>query len=283
MGTEHLLKQDHDWPHSLPIMFSRQALSLRASARKTVAARSAIQQQTRKLSIHEYLSVKLLNQYGVLTPESKAAHSPEEAYEVAKSFPTNELVIKAQVLAGGRGKGHFDSGLQGGVKMIESPEEARDLAKQMIGSKLITKQTGAGGRLCNAVMLARRIQPTHEYYLAILNDRGLGGPALVASARGGMNIEDVARDEPDAIITHPINFENGLNPAEGKEIAQKLGFKDDKAQEQAADIMAKLYKLFKETDATQVEAAEYGLNFIKLDGNIGCLVNGAGLAMATMD
>jgi len=327
--TEHLLKQDHDWPHSLPIMFSRQALSLRASARKTVAARSAIQQQTRKLSIHEYLSVKLLNQYGVLTPESKAAHSPEEAYEVAKSFPTNELVIKAQVLAGGRGKGHFDSGLQGGVKMIESPEEARDLAKQMIGSKLITKQTGAGGRLCNAVMLARRIQPTHEYYLAILNDRGLGGPALVASARGGMNIEDVARDEPDAIITHPINFENGLNPAEGKEIAQKLGFKDDKAQEQAADIMAKLYKLFKETDATQVEinplsetaegvmcmdaklgfdenaefrqakvfemrdktqedsaeveAAEYGLNFIKLDGNIGCLVNGAGLAMATMD
>merc|ERR1711977_817717 len=315
MGTEHLLKQDHDWPHSLPIMFSRQALSLRASARKTVAARSAIQQQTRKLSIHEYLSVKLLNQYGVLTPESKAAHSPEEAYEVAKSFPTNELVIKAQVLAGGRGKGHFDSGLQGGVKMI--------------GSKLITKQTGAGGRLCNAVMLARRIQPTHEHYLAILNDCGLGGPALVASARGGMNIEDVARDEPDAIITHPINFENGLNPAEGKEIAQKLGFKDDKAQEQAADIMAKLYKLFKETDATQVEinplsetaegvmcmdaklgfdenaefrqakvfemrdktqedsaeveAAEYGLNFIKLDGNIGCLVNGAGLAMATMD
>merc|ERR1712225_68263 len=120
MGTEHLLKQDYDWPHSLPIMFSRQALSLRASARKTVAARSAIQQQTRKLSIHEYLSVKLLNQYGVLTPESKAAHSPEEAYEVAKSFPTNELVIKAQVLAGGRGKGHFDSGLQGGVKMIET-------------------------------------------------------------------------------------------------------------------------------------------------------------------
>jgi len=178
-------------------------------------------------------------------------------------------------------------------------------------------------------MLARRIQPTHEYYLAILNDRSLGGPALVASARGGMNIEDVARDEPEAIITHPINFEKGIAPAEGKEIAKKLGFKDDKAQEQAADIMAKLYKLFKDTDATQVEinplsetaegvmcmdaklgfdenaefrqekvfslrdksqedaaeveAAEYGLNFIKLDGNIGCLVNGAGLAMATMD
>lgn len=287
------------------------------------------QQQIRKLSIHEYLSMQMLNEYGVRTPESKAAKTPDEAFQAAKSFGTNELVIKAQVLAGGRGKGHFDSGLQGGVQMIESPEQARDMAKQMIGSNLITKQTGAGGRLCNAVMLARRIKPTHEYYLAILNDRALGGPALVASARGGMNIEDVARDEPDAIITHPINFENGLDASEAKDIAKQLGFKDDKAQEQAGEIMQKLYKLFKDTDATQVEinplsetaegvmcmdaklgfdenaefrqskvfelrdktqedqaeveAAEYGLNFIKLDGNIGCLVNGAGLAMATMD
>ncbi|KAK9894654.1 succinyl-CoA synthetase beta chain SSC-beta [Cystobasidium minutum MCA 4210] len=294
-----------------------------------MALQGAAQQQTRKLSIHEYLSAGLLNEYGVKTPEFRAAKSPEEAYNAAKQFDTNELVIKAQVLAGGRGKGHFDSGLQGGVKMIESPEEARDLAKQMIGSKLITKQTGAGGRLCNAVMLARRIQPTHEYYLAILNDRSLNGPALVASARGGMNIEDVARDEPEAILTHPINFENGLSDSEAKEIAVQLGFKDDKAQREAAEIMQKLYKLFKDTDATQVEinplsetaegvmcmdaklgfdenaefrqekvfslrdktqedaaeveAAEYGLNFIKLDGNIGCLVNGAGLAMATMD
>ncbi|GAA5857375.1 hypothetical protein JCM8547_002250 [Rhodosporidiobolus lusitaniae] len=305
--------------------------SLRAVARSNVVRPSAVGNQRRNLSIHEHLSMGLLNQYGVPTPKSKAAFSAKEAKEVAQNFGADKLVIKAQVLAGGRGKGHFDgpNGLKGGVHMVDSPEQAEKYAEQMIGKKLITKQTGAAGRICNAIMLAERRQPTHEYYVAILNDRGLGGPALVASRQGGMNIEDVARDDPSAIITTPIPFEEGLSNELSLEIAEKLGFKPESRQ-QAADIFQKLYKIFKEKDSTmieinplaeveggdvlcmdakfgfdenaefrqedifklrdttqeaasEVEAAKYGLNFIKLDGSVGCLVNGAGLAMATMD
>ncbi|KAL8279883.1 hypothetical protein RQP46_007733 [Phenoliferia psychrophenolica] len=308
--------------------------TLRSAGRGRVAkslAANASQQQRRNLSIHEYMSMNLLNEYGVPTPKSKSAHSAKEAFEVAKNFGADRLVIKAQVLAGGRGKGHFSGpdGLQGGVQMVDSPEQAQKYAAQMIGRSLITKQTGAAGRACNAVMLAERRNPTHEYYVAILNDRGIGGPALVASRQGGMNIEDVARDDPSAIITVPIDFENGLSHEVAAETAKTLGFEPANV-DKAADIFVKLYKLFKEKDATQieinplaeveggdvlcmdaklgfdenaefrqeavfslrdltqedpseVEAAKFGLNFIKLDGSIGCLVNGAGLAMATMD
>jgi succinyl-CoA synthetase beta subunit len=200
----------------------------------------------------------------------------------------------------------------------------------MINAKLITKQTGAAGRLCNAVMLAERRDPAHEYYVAVLNDRARQTPVLVASNQGGMNIEEVAAKDPNAIITTPINFENGLSDAEAHDLAKKLGFSSEDATKQAAGIFQKLYKIFKDKDATQieinpmaetkdgavlcmdakfgfddnaefrqqdvfamrditqedsaeVEAQKYNLNFIKLDGNIGCLVNGAGLAMATMD
>ncbi|KAM0749798.1 succinate-CoA ligase [Meredithblackwellia eburnea MCA 4105] len=308
--------------------------SIRTAGRARVSkslAINAAQQQRRNLSIHEYLSMNLLNDYGVPTPKSKAAHSAKEAYEVAKNFGADKLVIKAQVLAGGRGKGHFDgpNGLKGGVQMVDSPEQAQKFAEQMIGHKLITKQTGAAGRVCNAIMLAERRKPTHEYYAAILNDRGLGGPALVASRQGGMNIEDVARDDPSAIITVPIDFDAGLSKELAVETAKKLGFEPSNV-DKAADIFIKLYKLFKDKDATQieinplaeveggevlcmdaklgfdenaefrqeavfklrdttqeaaseVEAAKYGLNFIQLEGSIGCLVNGAGLAMATLD
>ncbi|KAA1084334.1 hypothetical protein PGT21_024757 [Puccinia graminis f. sp. tritici] len=284
--------------------------------------------QTRQLSIHEYMSMGLLNEYGIPTPISKAAKTPQEAHKIAESFG-KPMVIKAQVLAGGRGKGHFEGrdGLKGGVQMVDTPEQALQYAKQMIGHKLITKQTGAAGRICNAVMLAEKREPSHEYYVAILNDRSLNGPALVASAQGGMNIEEVAAKDPSAIHTFPIDFQNGLSKQEGVEIAKTLGIKDHSA---AADIFINLYRLFKDKDATQieinplaetkdgavlcmdaklgfdenaefrqekvfqlrdrsqedpteVEAAKYGLNLIKLDGNIGCLVNGAGLAMATMD
>ncbi|KAH9811656.1 hypothetical protein DFH28DRAFT_981663 [Melampsora americana] len=284
--------------------------------------------QKRHLSIHEYLSMGLLNEYGIPTPASKAAKDPQEAFNIVKQSG-KPMVIKAQVLAGGRGKGHFEgpNGLKGGVQMVDSPDQARDFAAKMLGQKLITKQTGAGGRICNAVMLAERREPSHEYYVAILNDRSLNGPALVASSQGGMNIEEVAAKDPNAILTYLIDFHNGLTQAQGIEVAKKLGIKDEAA---AADIFIKLYKLFKDKDATQieinplaetkdgavlcmdaklgfdenaefrqaevfklrdrsqedateVEAAEYGLNLIKLDGNIGCLVNGAGLAMATMD
>lgn len=200
----------------------------------------------------------------------------------------------------------------------------------MLNAKLITKQTGAGGRLCNAVMLAERRDPSHEYYVAVLNDRARQTPVIVASSQGGMNIEEVAAKDPDAIITVPIDFEKGLSDSEAADLANKLGFGTNKAKKEAADIFQKLYKIFKDKDATQieinpmaetkdgavlcmdakfgfddnaefrqqdvyalrdvsqedpaeVEAQKYNLNFIKLDGNIGCLVNGAGLAMATMD
>jgi succinyl-CoA synthetase beta subunit len=200
----------------------------------------------------------------------------------------------------------------------------------MLHAKLITKQTGAGGRLCNAVMLAERRDPSHEYYVAVLNDRARQTPVIVASSQGGMNIEEVAAKDPDAIITIPIDFEKGISDSEAADLANKLGFGTDKTKKEAADIFQKLYKIFKDKDATQieinplaetkdgavlcmdakfgfddnaefrqhdvyalrdvsqedpaeVEAQKYNLNFIKLDGNIGCLVNGAGLAMATMD
>ncbi|KAG1716349.1 hypothetical protein ID866_833 [Astraeus odoratus] len=293
-------------------------------------ARTTQPSQRRCLSLHEYQSVQVLNSYGIPTPKGIPAKTPEEAYSVAKDFGINELVIKAQVLAGGRGKGKFDNGFQGGVHVIHSPAQAKEYASKMIGSKLITKQTGAAGRICNAVMLAERRDPAHEYYVAVLNDRVTQGPVLVASNQGGMNIEEVAAKDPNAIITTPINFEKGVDPAVALDLAKKLGFKDETAQQEAADIFVSLYKLFRDKDATQieinpmaettdghvlcmdaklgfddnaefrqkdifalrdisqeepseVEAQKANLNFIKLDGSIGCLVNGAGLAMATMD
>ncbi|KAI0076261.1 succinate-CoA ligase, partial [Panus rudis PR-1116 ss-1] len=302
-----------------------------ASLRKAPSVVRAVSAgQKRFLSIHEYQSVNLLNSYGVPTPKSIPAKTPEEAYEAAKRFGSSGCVIKAQVLAGGRGKGKFDNGLQGGVHLVQTPEQAKDYASKMLGAKLITKQTGAGGRVCNAVMLAERRDPTHEYYIAVLNDRATGGPVLVASSQGGMNIEEVAAKDPSAIITTPIHFEKGLSQEEALSIAKKLGFKSEAAEKEAASIFINLYKIFKDKDATQieinplaetsdghvlcmdakfgfddnaefrqadifalrditqedpaeVEAQKANLNFIKLDGNIGCLVNGAGLAMATMD
>ncbi|CAE6433426.1 unnamed protein product [Rhizoctonia solani] len=299
------------------------------NARSAVRPVRAFAGQVRSLSIHEYQSMELLNAYGIPTPASKAAKTPQEAYEVAKNFGKDGLVIKAQVLAGGRGKGRFDTGLQGGVHKVSSPDEAKDFASKMIGSKLITKQTGAAGRICNAVMLAERRDPTHEYYVAVLNDRNTGSPVIVASAQGGMNIEEVAAKDPSAIITTPVDYKNGLSKDSALELAGKLGLKGQQA-EGAAEIFINLTKIFREKDATQieinpmattadgavlcmdakfgfddnadfrqkdvfalrdvsqedpteVEAAKYNLNFIKLDGNVGCLVNGAGLAMATMD
>ncbi|EPS99121.1 hypothetical protein FOMPIDRAFT_1124906 [Fomitopsis schrenkii] len=302
-----------------------------ASLRKAPSlARVASAGQRRLLSIHEYQSVKLLNSYGIPTPKSIAAKSPEEAFEAARQFGSTGCVIKAQVLAGGRGKGKFDNGFQGGVHIVSSPEQAKEFATEMLGSKLITKQTGAAGRICNAVMLAERENASHEYYVAVLNDRNTEGPVLVVSAQGGMNIEEVAAKDPSAIITTPIDFERGLSKPKALDVAKKLGFASEAAVNEAADIFINLYKIFKEKDATQieinplgetadgrvlcmdakfgfddnaefrqkdvfalrditqeepseVEAQKANLNFIKLDGNIGCLVNGAGLAMATMD
>jgi len=238
-------------------------------------------------------------------------------------------VIKAQVLAGGRGKGTFESGLKGGVRLIYSSTEARMFAEKMLGQKLITKQTGAGGRICNAVYIVEREYARREYYFAILMDRKTQGPVLVASSQGGVDIESVAAENPNAIITESVDIIKGLSIDQARSLAKKVGFAQTYVDD-AAETMLKLYKMFMEKDCTlveinpmaisssgsvvcmdakinfddnaefrqpevfklrdptqedprEVEATKFNLNYIGLSGSIGCLVNGAGLAMATMD
>jgi succinyl-CoA synthetase beta subunit len=248
---------------------------------------------------------------------------------VAVSLDTEDLVIKAQVLAGGRGKGTFESGLKGGVRLIYSSTEARMFAEKMLGQKLITKQTGAGGRICNAVYIVEREYARREYYFAILMDRKTQGPVLVASSQGGVDIESVAAENPNAIITESVDIIKGLSIDQARSLAKKVGFAQTYVDD-AAETMLKLYKMFMEKDCTlveinpmaisssgsvvcmdakinfddnaefrqpevfklrdptqedprEVEATKFNLNYIGLSGSIGCLVNGAGLAMATMD
>lgn len=239
------------------------------------------------------------------------------------------MVIKAQALTGGRGKGVFDSGLKGGVKLISSPYEAKMYAEQMLHHKLITKQTGAAGKEVTAVYIVEREFVRREAYVAVLMDRGTQGPIIVASSQGGMDIEGVAKDTPEAIHSFKVDIHEGVTDKLATEVASVLGF-SDKAVPEAAETIKDLYKVFRERDAVQIEinplsettehqvlamdaklnfddnaafrqpeifswrdlsqedpeevrASKSNLNFIKLDGNIGCLVNGAGLAMATMD
>jgi len=290
----------------------------------------------RNLNIHEHMSVDLLREFGVTVPAGKVAYSAEEAVKLAKELPSEETVVKAQVLAGGRGKGHFDNGFNGGVHICYGENDVHRVASKMIGANLITKQTGEEGRPCEKVFLCERKFPRREYYCSITMDRGMGdanskfGPVLVASAAGGMNIEEVALETPDAIVKHYIDMKTGITDAEAADIAKRVGFPSADAEAQAAKFFQKLYELFTAKDCTTVEinpmsldvdgtimamdakvnfddnaefrhpelfklrdwsqedqreavAAEADLNYIGLDGKIGCLVNGAGLAMATMD
>ncbi|KAL9097993.1 MAG: hypothetical protein Q9163_006254 [Psora crenata] len=305
------------------------AAALGAAKQQTAIVRNSALQQKRFLSIHEYLSANLLKSYGVGVPKGEVARSAAEAEKIAQEIGGDDMVIKAQVLAGGRGKGTFDNGLKGGVRVIYSPTEAKMFADQMIGHKLITKQTGAAGRLCSTVYICERKFARREFYLAILMDRQSQAPVIIASSQGGMDIETVAKESPEAIITTNIDINEGVTDDIARNITTDLGFSEH-CIEDAKDMIQKLYKVFMEKDATQIEinplsetsdhqvlamdaklnfddnaefrqkevfawrdrtqedadevkAAESGLNFIKLDGDIGCLVNGAGLAMATMD
>lgn len=262
-------------------------------------------------------------------PKGYAATTPQGAFDAAKKLGTTDLVIKAQALTGGRGKGHFDNGFQGGVKLCSSPEEAKELAEKMLNHKLITKQTGAAGKEVTAVYVVERRDARTEAYLAILMDRSTQLPMIVASAQGGMDIEGVAAKDPDAIKTFSIDLKTGVTDKLATEIASVLGYTDEAIPE-AAKAVQNLYRVFSEKDCTQVEinplsetpdhqvlamdaklgfddnaefrqkdvwswrdptqedpeemeASKFGLNFIKLDGNIANIVNGAGLAMATMD
>merc|ERR1712186_64011 len=285
--------------------------------------------QKRNLSVHEHVSMALLQEAGVPVPKFGVAKSAAEARKIAEEIASNDLVVKAQVLAGGRGKGSFKGGYKGGVQLVYNPDEVEAASKGMIGDYLTTKQTGEDGRICNSVMVTERKYTRKEYYIAIMNERAFNGPVIIASSEGGVNIEETAEKNPDAIVKFPIDVMEGLSKEGALEVAQKLGINPAK-HEDVANTLLNLYNLFLTKDASMVEinpfaednignfvcldaklkfddnaefrqkavfdqrdwtqedarevaAAEYNLNYIALDGDIGCMVNGAGLAMATMD
>ncbi|GBP63247.1 Succinate--CoA ligase subunit beta, mitochondrial [Eumeta japonica] len=286
-------------------------------------------QQVRHLNVHEYISYTLLRDNGIPVPKFNVAKTKEEAIKFAQDLNSKDIVLKAQVLAGGRGKGAFKNGLKGGVRMVESPEVAGEIASKMLQQYLVTKQTGAGGRICNMVMVTERKFPRREYYIAIMMERSFNGPVIIASSQGGVNIEDVAAENPDAITYEPIDIVTGITDDQVKRVVEKIGL--GHRLEQTCDMIKSMYDLFLKKDALlievnpyaedvltseyfcldakfrfddnaefrqkelfdlkdisqedpkEIEAAKYGLNYIALDGNIGCMVNGAGLAMATMD
>ncbi|KAF2074390.1 hypothetical protein CYY_004286 [Polysphondylium violaceum] len=290
---------------------------------------SSTKYQVRHLNLHEYQSKLLMDRFGVNTQKWRVINKASDAPKAASEL-TGELVVKAQVHAGGRGKGTFiETGFKGGVHLCKTGAEAQRLAGEMLNKHLVTKQTAAEGTLVQNVMIAESVDPKRELYFAILMDRKYGGPVIVASQKGGVDIEQVAEEDPAAIIKEPVDIVKGITDAQTKKLAEQLGFTGSKIAD-AQNQMKNLYQLFIKTDATQVEvnpfaettdgkiyamdakinfddnasfrqkevfemrdtaeedpreveATKYGLNYIGLDGNIGCMVNGAGLAMATMD
>ncbi|MGF1656918.1 MAG: ADP-forming succinate--CoA ligase subunit beta [Verrucomicrobiales bacterium] len=281
------------------------------------------------MNIHEYQARELLEQFHAATSPGKVAASTEEAQAATKLLEGKPVVVKAQIHAGGRGKGSFTNGFQGGVHVCDTPEKAVEIAGKMLGQTLVTHQTGPEGRLVRRVLLAEAVEIERELYFAILIDRALGTPVVVASTEGGMDIEAVADKTPEKIFRVAIPAGLGLQPFQARAIAKDLGL-DGKLLGAAADLFLKLAKLFMECDASmveinplvvskdqrvlaldaklnfddnalyrqpgilamrdpeeedprEVEASKYHLNYIGLDGSIACMVNGAGLAMATMD
>ena len=284
------------------------------------------------MNIHEYQAKELLAKYGVPVPAGYPALSVEEAVAAAAKLPGPLWVVKAQIHAGGRGKGKFKElgpDAKGGVRLAKSIDEVRDHAAEMLGKTLVTIQTGPHGKQVQRLYVTDGVDIAKEYYLALLVDRESGRVALVVSTEGGMDIEAVAHDSPDKIETLAIDPATGLMPHHGRAVAAALGLTGDLAK-QAGKVVAKLYDAFVGTDASQIEinplavtdkgellvldakvgfdnnaefrhpdlaqlrdlteedpmeieASKYDLAYIKLDGNIGCMVNGAGLAMATMD
>lgn len=281
------------------------------------------------MNIHEYQAKELFEKFGVPSPNGKVAGSAAEAKAAAEEIGGGNYVVKAQVHAGGRGKGTFKNGFQGGVHLTTDANEIGEIAGKMIGETLVTKQTGDEGKLVRKVMVAESVDIKHEYYLSILMDRATSRPVIVASVEGGMDIEEVAENRPEKIIKQFIHPLAGLQGYEVRQLVKGLGLAKD-AGKQFAKLLTNLYKLFIESDCAMVEinplvettdgrilaldakfgfddnalyrhpdidayrdkdeedprevaAAEYELNYIGLDGNIACLVNGAGLAMATMD
>ncbi|HEY8900255.1 MAG TPA: ADP-forming succinate--CoA ligase subunit beta [Chthoniobacterales bacterium] len=281
------------------------------------------------MNIHEFQAKQLFEKYGVATPKGFPATTAAEAKEAAARLGVSNLVVKAQIHAGGRGKGTFTNGFKGGVQLVESAEAAEEIAGKMLGQTLVTHQTGPDGRVVNTVLIAESVDIEKEFYFAILVDRAISGPIIIASTEGGVDIETVAEETPEKILREPVDPTLGLQAYQARKIAKQLGFTSAQMPK-AAKIFQALYKLFIATDCSMVEvnplvitktgdvlaldakfgfddnalyrhpeivalrdvaeedprevaASEYGLNYIGLDGDIACLVNGAGLAMATMD
>ncbi len=274
------------------------------------------------MKIHEYQGKDLLKIYGVPVPRGIVARTPEEAEQAAKDLGTDIVVVKAQIHAGGRGKG-------GGVKLAKSPAEAKEIAAQMLGMMLITHQTGPAGSEVKTLLIEEGLPIDKEFYLGITLDRTTGRDVFMASSAGGMDIEKVAEETPELILKETINPAVGLRAFQARNLAFALGIPADLIG-QAAKFMISLYDAYQKMDATiveinpflltkdnrlialdakvnfddnamfrhkdyaelrdlgeeeplEIEASKFDLNYIKLDGNIGCMVNGAGLAMATMD
>ncbi len=281
------------------------------------------------MNIHEYQAKELLQKFDVATTRGRVAATLDEAEQIARELGDVDIVVKAQVHAGGRGKGSFKNGFKGGVHVRKTPDAVRDVAAKMLGQVLVTHQTGPAGRLVNKVLVAESADIAREIYFAVLLDRATAAPVIVASTEGGVEIESVAAKSPEKIIREPINPLAGLQPYQGRKLAKQLGFESSQLKN-ASKLFKGLYRTFiafdcsmvevnplvvtnkgdvlaldakfnfddnalyrhpeiaalrdtAEEDAREVEASKHGLNYIGLDGNIACLVNGAGLAMATMD
>ena len=274
------------------------------------------------MKIHEYQAKAILAKFGVPTPRGETVFKKEDAEGVAKRLGTPVVVVKAQIHAGGRGKG-------GGVKLAKSPAQAAELAGQILGMKLVTPQTGPEGRLVRRLLIEEGLDIKRELYLSILVDRSVATPVFMASASGGMEIEEVAKEHPEAILRETVHPAAGLQPYQVRDLAFGLGLPPE-MMKVAQSFFQSLYRAFLETDASlleinpcvvtgdgrlvaldakvnfddnalyrhpeyaelrdqdeetplEVEASKFKLNYIQLEGNVACMVNGAGLAMATMD
>src|SRR5437016_7706194 len=204
------------------------------------------------MNIHEYQAKELLQKFGVATPPGKAARSPAEAERAAKDLGGGELVVKAQIHSGGRGKGTFTNGFKGGVHRCKSPEEARDLAWKMLGQTLVTHQTGPSGKVVNTVLVAKSVNIAREIYFAILLDRATAGPLVVASTEGGVEIETVAAKTPEKIIRESIDPLAGLQSFQARKLAKQLAF--DSAQLKAASkLFDGVFRTFLGLDCSMVE------------------------------
>lgn len=282
------------------------------------------------MKIHEYQAKQLFRAAGVPVPEGIVAKTPDEAAAAFEKLGGTLAVVKSQIHAGGRGKGRFkEHPEQRGVVLVRSAAEARENAARMLGSTLVTIQTGAEGKQVNTLFVEQGLKIAKELYLGIVVDREVGGPVLIMSSEGGMDIEEVAHKTPEKILAEPFDAAEGLFPYQARKMAYKLGF-DANAVRSAEKFLPKICKFFvdhdcsmteinplvltedgqllaldakvsfddnalfrhadvvalrdlTEEDPSEVKAADTGLSYVKLDGNIGCLVNGAGLAMSTMD